>query len=97
MILVTGANGTIGSHLVGSVVSRGGSVRVLVRATGKAQAIFGDRVDIVRAGLAAVRVAIRRGTEVDPQRLSHPGKRPGDRHSPALVDDQVGPLQPQCR
>ena len=62
MILVTGANGTIGSHLVGSVVSRGGSVRVLVRDTGKAQAIFGDRVDIVRGDLtdpSSVTVALK--------------------------------------
>jgi len=62
MILVTGANGTIGSHLVGSVVNQGGSVRVLVRDTGKAQAIFGDRVDIVRGDLtdpSSVTVALK--------------------------------------
>lgn len=51
MILVTGANGTIGSQLVPSILDRGSSVRVLVRDTEKARAKFGSQADIVHGDL----------------------------------------------
>ncbi len=62
MILVTSANGTIGSQLVPSILSRGSSVRVLVRDTDRAQAAFGSRADIVRGDLtdpSSVSVALK--------------------------------------
>jgi uncharacterized protein YbjT (DUF2867 family) len=52
MILVIGANGTIGSSLVPDLLDRGASVRVLVRDAAKAQAAFGDRVEILEGDLA---------------------------------------------
>jgi uncharacterized protein YbjT (DUF2867 family) len=61
MILVTGANGTIGSAVVPALLDRGESVRVLVRDSTKAQSAFGDRVEIVEGDLgdgAAVEAAL---------------------------------------
>ena len=62
MILVTGATGTIGSHLVPSLLGQGAHVRVLVRDPDKARAAFGDRVDIVSGDLqdtSSVTVALK--------------------------------------
>jgi uncharacterized protein YbjT (DUF2867 family) len=52
MILVTGANGNIGSAVVPALLERGASVRVLVRDSAKARTRFGDRVEIVEGDLA---------------------------------------------
>ena len=60
MILVTGATGTIGSHLVSSLLEQNAPVRVLVRDADKARAAFGNSVDIVSGDLrdaSAVSVA----------------------------------------
>ena len=51
MILVTGATGTIGSHLVPSLLRQGAQVRVLARDLDKARAAYGDRVDFVSGDL----------------------------------------------
>jgi len=62
MILVTGATGTIGSHLVSSLLEQDAPVRVLVRNADKARAAFGDRVDIVSGDLrdaSSVSVALK--------------------------------------
>ncbi len=62
MILVTGATGTIGSHLVPSLLGQGAQVRVLVRDPDKARAAFGDQVDIVSGDLqdtSSVTVALK--------------------------------------
>jgi uncharacterized protein YbjT (DUF2867 family) len=52
MILVTGANGNIGSAVVPALLERGASVRVLVRDSAKARTRFGDLVEIVEGDLA---------------------------------------------
>ena len=52
MILVTGANGNIGSAVVPDLLGRGVPVRVLVRDTAKAQKAFGDRVEIIEGDLS---------------------------------------------
>ena len=52
MILVTGANGNIGSAVVPDLLDRGVPVRVLVRDTAKAQKAFGDRVEIIEGDLS---------------------------------------------
>ena len=62
MILVTGANGTIGSHLVRSLLDQDTPIRVLVRDADKARAAFGDSVDIVSGDLrdaSSVSVALK--------------------------------------
>jgi NAD(P)H dehydrogenase (quinone) len=62
MILVTGANGTIGSHLVPSLLGQGAAVRVLVRDAEKARTAFGPGVDIVSGDLldpSAIGVALK--------------------------------------
>jgi len=62
MILVTGATGTIGSHLVPSLLDQDAPVRVLVRDADKARATFGDSVDIVSGDLrdaSSVSVALK--------------------------------------
>ena len=62
MILVTGATGTIGSHLVPSLLDQGTPVRVLVRHADKARDAFGNDVDIVSGDLrdaSAVGVALK--------------------------------------
>jgi len=62
MTLVTGATGTIGSHLVTSLLGQGAQVRVLVRDSDRARAAFGDRVDIVSGDLldtSSVSVAMK--------------------------------------
>ncbi|WBM80404.1 SDR family oxidoreductase [Cryobacterium breve] len=51
MILVTGATGNIGSHLVATLLDQDAPVRVLVRDANKARAAFGDSVDIVSGDL----------------------------------------------
>ena len=61
MILVTGANGNIGSAVVPALLERGAPVRVLVRDNAKAQNAFGDQVEIIQGDLsdaAAVAAAL---------------------------------------
>ena len=45
-ILVTGATGNVGSHLVRELRGRGEAVRAFVRDTAKARALLGDDVDL---------------------------------------------------
>jgi nucleoside-diphosphate-sugar epimerase len=52
MILVTGATGFIGSHLVERLVEQGTRVRCLVRASSSLQALPREAVEIVRGDLA---------------------------------------------
>ena len=54
MILVTGANGTVGSAVVPALLARGASVRVLVRDAAKATSAFGDGVEVVEGDLSDV-------------------------------------------
>ena len=61
MILVTGATGTIGSHVVSSLLEQNAAVRVFVRDADKARAVFRNTVDIVPGDLrdaSAVSVAL---------------------------------------
>ena len=50
--LITGATGNIGSLVVEQILDRGGRPRVFVRSADKAQARYGDRVDIAVGDLA---------------------------------------------
>jgi uncharacterized protein YbjT (DUF2867 family) len=52
MILVTGATGSTGAHVVHSLVARGAAVRVFVRDAGRARLRFGDAVEIAEGDLA---------------------------------------------
>jgi uncharacterized protein YbjT (DUF2867 family) len=52
MILVTGATGSTGSHVVHSLVARGARVRVFVRDAERARLRFGDAVEIAEGDLA---------------------------------------------
>jgi uncharacterized protein YbjT (DUF2867 family) len=54
MILVTGANGNIGSAVVPGLLERAVPVRVLVRDTAKAQNAFGSRVEVVEGDLSDI-------------------------------------------
>lgn len=47
-ILVTGATGNVGRHLVQDLVSRGAAVRAFVRDPGKARELFGPGVELSR-------------------------------------------------
>lgn len=47
-ILVTGATGNVGRHLVPDLVSRGAAVRAFVRDPGKARELFGPGVELSR-------------------------------------------------
>jgi len=61
VILVTGATGTIGSHVVSSLLEQNAAVRVFVRDADKARAVFRNTVDIVPGDLrdaSAVSVAL---------------------------------------
>lgn len=53
MILVTGATGTAGSHVVRALTARGASVRVLTRDPTKAERLFGPAVEVVPGDFAA--------------------------------------------
>ena len=46
MILVTGATGTTGAHVVRALLERGQEVRVFVRDPDKAAGLFGDAVEL---------------------------------------------------
>jgi nucleoside-diphosphate-sugar epimerase len=50
-ILVTGATGKVGSRLVKSLAERGDHVRALVRDPGRAAAMLGPRVELVKGDL----------------------------------------------
>jgi uncharacterized protein YbjT (DUF2867 family) len=52
MILVTGATGQTGSHVVRSLLARGTSVRVFVRDAERARSLFGDAVDVAPGDFA---------------------------------------------
>jgi uncharacterized protein YbjT (DUF2867 family) len=47
VVLVTGATGFIGRHLVRRLLADGHQVRILVRQPGKAAALFGGAVEMV--------------------------------------------------
>jgi uncharacterized protein YbjT (DUF2867 family) len=51
-VVITGATGTVGSRVVGRILSLGRRPRVFVRSADKARALFGDRVDVVVGDLA---------------------------------------------
>ena len=51
MILVTGATGRIGKHLVAALLEKGEDVRVFVRNAKKAEELWGKNVDIVEGNI----------------------------------------------
>ncbi|MEY4926616.1 MAG: hypothetical protein RI894_1052 [Bacteroidota bacterium] len=55
LVIVTGANGFVGSHLVDRLLQRGYSVRCIVRKSSNLQWLTGKSVDFVYAGLDDVR------------------------------------------
>ena len=78
MILVTGATGQTGSHVVRSLLARGAAVRVFVRDADRARTLFGDAVDVapgdfayppsLRAALAGADALFLSGAD-DPRRV----------------------------
>ena len=78
MILVTGATGQTGSHVVRSLLARGAAVRVFVRDADRARSLFGDAVDVapgdfayppsLRAALAGADALFLSGAD-DPRRV----------------------------
>ena len=50
--LITGATGDVGARVVNHLLQRGNRPRVFVRNAEKAQALFGDRVEIFVGDLA---------------------------------------------
>lgn len=73
LVLVTGASGFVGSHVVDALLRRGERVRVLVRGTSNLRWLQGKPVELARAGLddpAALRGALR-----DVQTVLHFGGR----------------------
>lgn len=52
MILVTGATGTVGRHVVAELAARGVSFRVLSRFAAKARSLLGPDIDVVEGDLA---------------------------------------------
>ena len=53
--LITGATGDVGARVVNHLLQRGNRPRVFVRNAEKAQALFGDRVEIFVGDLAQPR------------------------------------------
>ncbi len=84
-ILVTGATGNVGRHLVQDLVSRGAAVRAFVRDAGKARELFGSGIELSRgdyddpASIAAALAGVDRVFLLTP---SHPHM---DRWEGALV------------
>ncbi|UZJ24794.1 NAD(P)H-binding protein [Rhodococcus antarcticus] len=58
MIVVAGGSGLLGHHVVANLLAQGETVRVLVRDTTRARALFGDTVEVVG-------VDVRRGEGLD--------------------------------
>lgn len=61
-VLVTGATGNVGSHVVRELQERGASVRAFVRDAGKATKMLGDGVEIVSGDFSDA-AAVRRAVE----------------------------------
>lgn len=51
MIIVAGGSGLLGQHVVTDLLARGETVRVLVRDAARAQALFGDAIEVVAGDL----------------------------------------------
>ncbi|MBL9175922.1 MAG: NAD-dependent epimerase/dehydratase family protein [Verrucomicrobiales bacterium] len=64
-ILVTGGTGFIGRHLVSQLLGEGHGVRVFCRSGRKAEALFGNRVDVVEGDVTSVAEARRACRGVD--------------------------------
>ncbi len=53
-ILITGGTGFIGRHLVGQLLETGAGVRLFCRSARKAEALFGETVEIIEGDLTSV-------------------------------------------
>lgn len=60
MILITGATGMVGRHLVPQLAAAGWSLRVAVEPDRPARVRWPDGVEVVRAGLNDLKRCIRR-------------------------------------
>src|SRR3989475_10629365 len=105
-VLVTGASGLVGSHVVEALAARGEPVRALVRPASRAaalrlgaEAVAGDVTDPavwqraahgVRAIVHAAAIVQRRG----PRGGGVPGQRAGDPAAPAAAPAAPGGVGP---
>ncbi|GAB2832315.1 NmrA family NAD(P)-binding protein [Microbacterium insulae] len=85
-ILVLGATGNIGPHVVSEVLARGGRPRVLVRDADRAQALLGEDVEILAGDVTDPAVLASAVEGIDSVFLLSP-------HSFAMADLQLGVIR----
>ena len=106
MILVTGANGTVGSEVIRALVARGAPVRALVRAPEKAAGLEEQGVEVTigdledRASLSAALVDVDRAflvTSIPPNQVEIQGNFvEAASAAGVLAICTSGPIPPAC-